>query len=80
MGGDGLGLLYQLAVFDYAVMPVARKVSQQVEEGRPAPGARRLIMSSTSLRVIGLSVSCRCRSTLRNSGFFFWSAMRAAAR
>ena len=49
----------------YAVIPVARNVWQQVEGGRPAAAARRLIMASTTRRESGRPVSLSpARSTL----------------
>jgi hypothetical protein len=59
------------------VIPVARKVWQQVEEGRPAATARRLIIRKTSIRVIGFSVSFLVLSTLLKRGVFFSPEMPA---
>jgi hypothetical protein len=64
----------------YAVIPVARNVWQQVEEGSPAACAWRFTIRSTSVRVIGFGVIFFCLSTLRKSGDFFSSRMAAASR
>jgi hypothetical protein len=50
------------------VIPVARKLWQQTEEGRPARRARRFTIASTSRRVMRRSVSCRLRPTVRKRG------------
>src|ERR1700730_6011053 len=55
----------------YAVIPVARNVWQHVDEGSPAPFARRFTIRSTSVRVIVFAVIRRRLSTLRKSGDFF---------
>ena len=53
----------------YAVMPVARNVWEQVDGGRPAADAHRLIMARTTRRVNGRPVSrSRARSTLPRGG------------
>jgi hypothetical protein len=64
-----LGVLDGAAVVQIGVMPVARKVWQQVEEGRPAARERRLIISSTSVRASGRRISApnmrrRCSASL----------------
>ena len=63
----------------YAVMPVARKVWQQVEGGSPAAAARRLIMARTTRRCNARPVSQRLAgSTLWKSAAFGPSTAAAA--
>ena len=62
----------------YSVIPVARKVWQQMCSGKPTRRACRLTIRKTSARCIRVSVRHRCRESVRNSGAFFCSAIPAA--
>jgi hypothetical protein len=66
VGGDRLAVFNRAAVLEIPAIVVARKVSQEVEEGKAAARARRLIIDRKTPRLIAAHLNPRSARSQAN--------------